>query len=138
MDNLFPASNGIPGAADLARVTDFLQTVQPSDALVTVAAATPQTVNLTVSGLLPNTTTVQQAVIAEQMAAFRRLSRVSGSDEVFPSMPFLAWPAVYSQQWLWGALNDAVGEQSATLVLPNADIPLGAGQLPVLGTVTFE
>jgi uncharacterized phage protein gp47/JayE len=138
MDNLYPATNGIPGAADLARVTDFLQTVQPSDALVTVQAATAVNVNLTVSGLLPNTTTVQQAVLAEQRAAFRRLSRVCGSDEVFPSMPYLAWPAVYSQQWLWGALNDAVGEQSARLVSPNADVPLGTGQLPVLGTVTFE
>jgi uncharacterized phage protein gp47/JayE len=138
MDDLYPTTNGIPGAADIARVADFLQTVQPSDALVTVQAPTPVMVNLTVSGLLPNTTTVQEAVLAEQRAAFRRLSRVSGTDEVFPSMPFLAWPAVYSQQWLWGALNDAVGEQSSTLVSPNADVALGDGQFPVLGTVTFE
>jgi hypothetical protein len=39
---------------------------------------------------------------------------------------------------LWGALNDAVGEASSTLVSPNADVALGGGQLPVLGTVTFE
>jgi len=138
MDDLFPLTNGIPGAADLARVTDFLETVQPSDAVVTVAAATAVNVNLTVSGLMPNTTTVQEAVIAEQRAAFRRLSRVAGIDTVFPSMPFLAWPTAYSQQWLWGALNDAVGEQSATLVAPNADVALSDGQLPVFGTVTFE
>ena len=138
MDQLYPSAGGVPQAADIARVADYLASVQPSDALVTMAAADPITVNLTVQNLSPNTTTVQEAVLSEQRAAFLRNSRVAGSANNIPSMPYLAWPASYSLQWLWGGLNDAVGEQSAKLVAPTADVALEPGQYPVLGTVTFE
>jgi len=138
MDDLYAPAGGVPQAADIDRVADYLAAVQPSDALVTVQAPNPVTVNLTVRGLAPNTTTVQQAVIAEQAAAFRRLSRVAGAANYFSTMPYLAYPASYQLQWLWGALNDAVGEQSATLVAPTASVALSPGQYPVLGTVTFE
>jgi uncharacterized phage protein gp47/JayE len=138
MDQLYASAGGVPQPADIANVAAYLATVQPSDALVTVQAAIPVTVNLTVRGLIPNTTTVQQAVIAEQMAAFLRNGRVAGGDIYFPSMPYLAYPTSYALQWLWGALNDAVGEQYASLVLPTADVALGSGAIPVLGTITFE
>jgi hypothetical protein len=72
------------------------------------------------------------------MAAFLRNGRVAGGDVYFPSMPYLAYPTSYSLQWLWGALNDAVGEQRATLLSPVADVGLESGQIPVLGTITFE
>ncbi len=138
MDELYPDAGGVPQTADIARVVEFLASVQPSDALVTVQAPLPVTVNLTVKGLSPNTTTVQEAVLAEQRAAFLRQSRVAGSDVYLPSMPYLAYPASYAQQWLWGALNDAVGEQYASLLSPTVDVPLTGGQYPVLGTITFE
>lgn len=138
MDQLYASAGGVPQPADIANVAAYLATVQPSDALVTVQAAIPVTVNLTVRGLIPNTTTVQQAVIAEQMAAFLRNGRVAGGDIYFPSMPYLAYPTSYALQWLWGAFNDAVGEQYASLVLPTADVALGSGAIPVLGTITFE
>ncbi len=138
MDQLYASAGGVPQPADIANVAAYLATVQPSDALVTVQAAIPVTVNLTVRGLIPNTTTVQQAVIAEQMAAFLRNGRVAGGDIYFPSMPYLAYPTSDALQWLWGALNDAVGEQYASLVLPTADVALGSGAIPVLGTITFE
>ncbi len=138
MDDLYAAAGGVPQPADIARVADYLATVQPSDALVTVQAAEPVVVNLTVSGLTPNTTAVQEAVAAEQLAAFRRNGRVAGNDSYFPAMPYLAYPASYALQWLWGALNDAIGEQQAVLVAPAASVVLTAGQIPVLGTITYE
>jgi uncharacterized phage protein gp47/JayE len=138
MDQLYASAGGVPQAADLERVIDYLATVQPSDALVTVQAPSPVTVNLTVQGLSPNTTTVQEAVLAEQRAAFLRNSRVAGGDSYFPSMPYLAYPTSYALQWLWGALNDAVGELRAELLAPTADVSLGSGQYPVFGGITFE
>lgn len=138
MDDLFAAAGGVPGAADIERVTEYLASVQPSDALVTVQAPAPVIVNLTVQGLNPNTAPVRNAVQAEQAAAFRRLSRVAGGDTYFSSMPYLAYPAAYALQWLWGALNDAIGEQSAVLVSPAADVVLEPGQFPVLGAISFE
>lgn len=138
MDDLFAATGGVPGAADIERVTEYLAGVQPSDALVSVQAPAPIVVNLTVQGLNPNTAPVQNAVRAEQAAAFRRLSRVAGGDTYFPTMPYLAYPTSYALQWLWGALNDAIGEQRAALLAPSADVALQPGQFPVLGTITFE
>jgi uncharacterized phage protein gp47/JayE len=137
MDDLYAATGGVPGPADIARVIDYLAGVQPSDALVTVQAPSPVTVDLTVQGLRPGTTDVEEGVLGELRASFRRNSRVAGNDVYFPSMPYLAHPTSYALQWLWGALNDAAGETRAKLVLPNADIPLGAGQFPVLGNLTF-
>jgi uncharacterized phage protein gp47/JayE len=137
MDDLYSSAGGVPGAADVQRVIDYLATVQPSDALVTVQAPAPLVVNLTISGLTPNTTATQEAVIAELRAAFRRRGRVAGNDVYFPAMPYLAYPTSFAQQWLWGALNDAIGEQQATLVAPAGAVAQTAGQIPVLGNVNF-
>lgn len=137
MDDLYPLTNGIPASGDIARVADYLETVAPSDALVTVQAPIPVTVNHIISGLTPNTVTVQEAVKAELRASFRRLSKVAGSSNPHPSMPYLATPQSWSMQWSWAALNNAAGEQRAVLVAPIADTALMSGQIPVLGTVTF-
>jgi uncharacterized phage protein gp47/JayE len=137
MDSLYATAGGIPGPADLARVADYLQTVQPSDALVTVTAATPVPVAVAIKNLAPNTVAEQEAILAELRTVFRRKSRVSGNDDYFPSMPYLAYPSSFALQWVWGALNDAVAEASADLVAPIADVPLGSGQIPVLGPVSF-
>jgi uncharacterized phage protein gp47/JayE len=138
MDDLYAATGGIPGPADLQRVIDYLQTVQPSDALVTVAAAVPVLVPVTIQKLSPNTTTAQEAVLAELRAMFRRRSRVAGNDVFLPALPFLAYPATFDLLWVSGAIANVAGLAGADLIAPNMDVPLGAGQFPVLGNVLFE
>lgn len=138
MDGLYV--NGIPDAAGLARVRDYLDMVAPSGAVVTVAAPTPVPVNVTVAGLSPNTTAVQEAAFAELRAAFRRLARVAGDDnaDLVEVMPYLAVPTSFSRSWLWQAIANASGEGRHVLSTPADDIAQAAGEMPVLGTITFS
>lgn len=135
MDDLY--TNGIPPADAIARVADYIETVRPAGALVTVTAPTAVPVNVTISGLSPNTSAVQEAVRASLREAFTRLSRVAGSDTPRPSMPYLATPATFSRSWIWQAIANATGEDSHILIAPAADVSLTAGQIATLGTVTF-
>lgn len=129
--------NGIPNATDIARVREYISERQPAGANVTVAAPNPITVNVTVQGLEPSTTEVQEAVIAELKDAFRRLSRPAGIDSQFGSMPYLASAFTFSTSWIWQAVANATGEQRHKITAPVADIALLPGQMAVLGTVTF-
>jgi uncharacterized phage protein gp47/JayE len=130
-------ANGIPSAADVQRVAEYFVTVQPASAGVTVAAPQPVTVDVVISGLTPNTTDVQEAVIAELQDTFRRLSRPCGSDSNFGSMPYLAYNFSFSRSWIWQAIANATGEQRHVLNSPTADVTLNAGQMAVLGNVSF-
>jgi uncharacterized phage protein gp47/JayE len=135
MDDLYV--DGIPGAADVQRVADHLQALQPASAIVTVAAPVAVPVDIVISGLQPNTTTVQEAVLAELRAAFNRLSRVAGTDQGFVSMPYLASPFSFSRSWIWQAVANASGEERHTIIGPAADVALTVAQFPTLGNVTF-
>lgn len=138
MDGLY--ANGIPDAAGLARVRDYLDGVAPSGVVVTVVAASAVPVDITVSGLSPNTTAVQEAALGELRDAFRRLARVAGDDnaDLVDVMPYLAVPTSLSRSWLWQAVANASGEARHALTVPSADITQAAGEIPVLGTVTFS
>jgi uncharacterized phage protein gp47/JayE len=130
--------DGIPSAADVARVREHISALQPAGARVTIAAPVAIPVNVTVSGLEPNTTEVQEAVLSELKDTFRRLSRPSGTDAVFGSMPYLATPFKFSVSWVWQAVANATGEQRHKINAPTVDVALLPGEMAVLGTVTFE
>jgi uncharacterized phage protein gp47/JayE len=130
-------SDGIPLAGDVVRVQDHIETVRPAGAKVTVAAPVAVPVNITISGLEPNTTDVQDAVTAELRDTFIRLSRVAGIDSNFGSMPYLAYPTSFSLSWIWQAVANATGEQRHKIISPAADIALFPGQMATLGTVSF-
>lgn len=135
MDGLYP--NGIPNSAAVARIADYLEAVRPAGALVSVAAPVAVPVNVEISGLVPSTAAVREAVTQSLRDAFTRLGRVAGSDTENPSMPYLASPASFSRSWVWQAVANATGEQRHTVVSPSADVVLSAGQIATLGTVTF-
>jgi len=130
-------ANGIPQAADVQRVQDYIETVKPAGAQVTVAAPIAVPVNVTISGLQPNTVDVQEAVRAELADAFQRLSRPAGADAQFGSMPYLASPFSFSLSWIWQAVANATGEQRHSITSPVTDVALSAGQMATLGTITF-
>ncbi len=135
MDDLF--SDGVPDDANVARVADYIETVRPAGAAVTVSRASARPIDVTISGLSPNTSAVQTAIAAELRSAFLRLSRVAGSDTAIGGMPYLASPAAFSRSWIWQAIANATGEERHALVSPSADISLEVGELPTLGNLSF-
>jgi len=129
--------DGIPSLDMIAMVQADLEARAPAGTVVNVAAPTPVTIDVTVSGLEPSTVAVREAILAELRVAFVRLGRVTGSDTPHPAMPFLAVPGSFSRSWVWQAIANATGEERHVLVAPAGDVALAAGSLPVLGTVTF-
>jgi len=135
MDDIY--ANGIPTVDAVERVADHIDIVRPSGALVTVQAATPVVVDIAITGLSPDTTVVREAVLASLKDCFRRRSRVAGSDLKRPGMPFLATEETFSLSWIWQAVAEASGEDRHQITTPTEDVELGAGEIAVLGTVTF-
>lgn len=130
-------ATGIPLIADVVRVHDFIETVRPAGAVVTVQAPVAVPVDIMISGLQPDNAAVRDSVTAELRAAFQRLARVAGSDQNISGMPYLAYPTSFSCSWIWQAVANASGEQRHSIAAPAADIALTAGQMATLGTVTF-
>lgn len=137
MDDLYPTTSGIPSPANVQRVADYIDTVRPSGAVVTVVAPTAHVINVQIAGITPNTPAVQEAVVAELIETFERLSRVCGSDTPHGGMPYIATTESFSRSWIWQAIANATGEQRHILNLPAADVSLGLGEMATLGTVTF-
>lgn len=135
MDDLY--ANGIAPPTEIERVDDYIETVRPAGAIVTLAAPMPKTIDVQIGGLNPDTSDVREAIVAELRATFARLSRVSGSDTPHGGMPFLATPASFPRQWIWQSVANAGGEISADVNMPAVDTALSPGEIAVLGSVTF-
>lgn len=135
MDDLY--ANGIPLTGDVDRVADYIATVAPAGATVTVAAPTAHAIDITVTGLTPDTPAVREAVLAELRDAFLRHSIVAGGDTPIGGMPYLAIPQSFSRSWAWQAVANASGEERHAITAPSADVVLSAGEIATLGNVTF-
>jgi uncharacterized phage protein gp47/JayE len=136
MDDLYV--DGIPQPSDIERVAAHLETVQPAGALVTVAAPLAVPVPISIGGLQPYTTDVQEAIRSELRAAFRLNSRVAGIDSSISSMPYLASPTSFSRSWIWQAIANASGEMRHRVDAPANDVALGSMQIATLGNVSFS
>jgi uncharacterized phage protein gp47/JayE len=128
---------GIAPAARIAQVRNHLEPLRPAGSALTVSAPNAATINVTVAGLVPNTTTVQEAVRTELGSAIRRLGRVAGINDPVSSMPYLATPLSFSRSWIWQAAANAAGEQAHAIAIPDADVAIPTGSIPVLGSVSF-
>lgn len=137
-DDLFASTGGVAYNAYISAVADAVADVAPATALVTVSAPTRQPINIVATGVAPFTAAVREAILAELRDMMVRLGAVSGSDTPRSSMPFLATPQVFSRSWIWQAIANASGEQRHVLVSPAADVPIAAGALPVLGSVSLS
>jgi uncharacterized phage protein gp47/JayE len=130
-------ANGLPLDSDLAIVRAALLAAAPGAGLGVVRAATPVAVPVTIAGLAPDTPEARSAVAAEIAATFARESRVAGIASPHPSMPFLATAQTFSRSWIWQAAANASGEQRHSVTLPAADITLAAGEVAVMGALSF-
>jgi uncharacterized phage protein gp47/JayE len=124
MDNLYPA-DGVPGAADIARVAEHIDAMRPSGAVVTVVAPTRKVINITITSLGPDTPATREAALAELRDTFRRLSRVAvATMPAIVDAVFWPTPQSFSRSWIWQAIANATGEQRHILTVPAADVAL--------------
>jgi uncharacterized phage protein gp47/JayE len=120
MDDTY--SNGIPVAGDVTNMQTYLNTVKPITATVTVSAPTPTALNITVTGLSPNTTEVKNNAIAEITEMLKRKGQPGGTIRL---------------SWIWDAISLATGTDYHRVTSPTADVTYTTGQIPVIGVVTW-
>lgn len=136
-DDVFAAAGGVPDAAHVLALRETLEVFKPAAAALTVAAPAPHLIDVTISGLDPATEAQREQVRRALAEAVRRYGRVAGADTPVASMPYLATPYSFSRSWLSQAIADSAGELRHVLAAPAADVAIAAGEIPVLGAVTF-
>ena len=104
-----------------------IESRKPAEAGLRVFGPIPKTVDVTIPDLLPDTADVRAAVVLAL--------RETLFDIAVPASP--AGGGSLSGSWLVQAIANAPGEISHGPVLPDADVPLGAFEIPVLGDVRF-
>ncbi|SCM73345.1 Baseplate J-like protein [uncultured Pleomorphomonas sp.] len=128
--------DGIPTEDDVAVVQAYIDDLRRIGTDISVVAPVPQAVDITVTGLTPNTESVRSAIADELAALFapdadgaspRGRMRPGTADEDF----------TLSRSWIGEAVSQAVGEKRHVLTAPAADLTFAAGQYPVLGTITY-
>lgn len=125
MDDLY--ANGIPQAADVQAVVDFIETVRPAGAIIEVAAPTAVSVDIQIDNLVHDTVATRDAIAAALRDFFRYSARVSTATE-----PYTLYLSKLSE-----VISGAAGEEHHTLLAPNEDVTYSTGELPVLGTITY-
>lgn len=113
----------IPGTDKVAEVQAHIDEMRPVTAEVTVFAPVPVGVDFEISGLVPDTSAVRAAVETELAALIEREAEPAG-----------AIPLSHVRE----AVSAAAGEEDHTLVSPASDVVMGAGEYPVMGTVTWS
>ena len=119
----FPQGDGAPTySGDIKTVFDHIEALRPVTAELFVAAPVPAPLDITVSGLQPDTPEVRAAIEAElRDMLFRRGT---------PG-------ATIYRSWIWEAISIAAGEDRHSVAVPASDTSHSAGTLPILGTVTY-
>lgn len=115
-------ANGIPQAGDVTTMQAALDAQRPVTAVVTAAAPTAKTLNLTIVGLQPLTQAVKDAVAAEVTAMLARVGQPGGT---------------LSRSLVTQAISSAVGETSHKLTVPADDVTHAPAEIPLLGTITW-
>lgn len=111
----------IPEAGEVQDVQDYIDAVRPVTAHVTVFAPTEDPIDLNIS-LTPNTEAVKAAVEAQLIDLIYR--------DGYPGSTILL-------SRINEAISIAAGESDHVLTVPSANHVSGAGELPVLGTITW-
>ena len=111
----------VASGPEVAAVQAAINVVRPVTASVTVLAATLVPVNVTLH-LNPDTGPIRAAATAALALAFAVDATIGGA--VFVSR-------------LDNSVSSSDGEYSHIRSAPAADVAMSAGQLPILGTVTF-
>ncbi len=114
-------SDIIPDAGEVEDVQDYIDARRPVTAAVTVFAPVADPVALTIT-VVPNTTAVKAAVENELADMFYRDGEPGGT---------ILLSRIHE------AISLAAGESDHTLTVPAANYDAAAGDLPMLGTITW-
>lgn len=117
----------IPATGDQLTLANYIFPLQPVTALVYAVAPTPQTVNFTITSLNPNTTAIQDAISEAITAVFVR----DGAPGVAAGTTTFPLAAIETSIGAIPGIIDFV------ITAPSGDITIAAGNLPVLGTITY-
>jgi uncharacterized phage protein gp47/JayE len=115
-------ANGIPLDGDVTLVQDYIDPLKPVTASLTVAKPTAVPLNVTVTGLSPNTATTRLNAENEILAMLRRKAEPGGTIRI---------------SWIWEAVSLATGTEYHHITAPAADVTHTVSQIAVPGTVTF-
>ena len=115
-------ANGIPAAATVTVVNDYIEVRRPVTAGVTVAAPTPVALDVTIDMLEPDTAAVRAAVEAGLADLVVREAEPGG---------------VILLTHIAEVISSAAGEIDHDLVSPAADVAHQADEIAVPGTVTW-
>ena len=122
MDNTYPT--GIPESADVTAVQAYIDepSRRPVTAEVFVAAPVAVGLDITITGLTPNTAAVKVSVESELRDMIRRVAEPGGTIPVSK---------------IWEAISIAAGEEKHVVTIPSADVTHDTGEIATLGTVTY-
>lgn len=115
--------NGPTATGDQLDVAEYIWPLQPVPVLVYVAAPVPAPVDVTLTGLDPNTTDMRAAITAALGDMFLAVGEIGGT--VYPSQ-------------LYDAISATPGVNHFTMTAPAAPITAAANALPVMGTLTVS
>ncbi len=124
-------SNPIPDANEVLQVDNAIRAIAPVNSVpgnTVVAAPTPITVDFVFTTIEPNTVTMRESITANLQLLFSERTNVS--QDLTPDDYRCA---------IAGTVDNVTGELLTRFVLslPFGTITVGAGELPVLGGVTF-
>ena len=122
-------ANGIPSVGQVARAQAYVDDPirRPVTARAFVSASRPRPVDVVIGGLAPDTADIRDAIEVEIRATF--------IDRAQPGQPSASF--VLSASWIDEAISRATGEDRHRRVAPLLDLTFDAGDLPVLGTITY-
>lgn len=115
-------ANMIPDAGEVATVQAHIDALRPVTAQVTVVAPVAVPLDITITGLVPDTAAVRAAIQAEVTDLLRR--------EAVPGGAILI-------SRLREAISIAAGESDHVLTSPTVNITHATGELAVLGGITW-
>lgn len=107
---------------DLLTVANWIYPLRPVTALVYSVAPTPQSINVTIQSLTPNTTAIRAAISTAISNVFVQIGSPLGM-------------TLY-QSDIVGAIESVAGVQEFILVSPSST-SIAVGSLPTLGTVSY-
>ena len=116
-------ANGIPTAALVKIVQDYIDHHRPATAKVTVAAPAPVPLNVEITNVMPDTAAVRAAIEAEIADLILRESAPGGTILV---------------SHIREAISTAAGEFDHELTSPAADVDHNADQIAVAGQITWS
>lgn len=113
---------GIPTPEQVALVQAYVETRDPAPADTYVVAPIGVPLDISISGLNPDTPAVRAAIAAELADLIYRRG--------FPGC------TIY-RSWIGAAISNAAGEDHHASVEPSGDIAFGIGEIPIVGEVTY-